>query len=62
MQNVTFMKHYQHFQKKRKENKWQLYRRQLWMYFYTEPLKLKNILQQIEEEYLKLKADDEVKC
>ncbi|KAJ8963109.1 hypothetical protein NQ318_018574 [Aromia moschata] len=34
-------------------NKWQNYRRQLWMYFYTDPQKLYFVLQQIEEEFKK---------
>ncbi|XP_018565896.1 uncharacterized protein LOC108906935 [Anoplophora glabripennis] len=32
-------------------DKWQNYRRQLWMYFYTDPKKMFLILQEIEEEF-----------
>nr|XP_023022170.1 MAR-binding filament-like protein 1-1 [Leptinotarsa decemlineata] len=38
---------------KRIPNKWQNYRRQLWMYFYVDPQKLKYILHQIEEAFAK---------
>ncbi|KAG5887555.1 hypothetical protein JTB14_002261 [Gonioctena quinquepunctata] len=41
---------------KRIPNKWQNYRRQLWMYFYAEPHRLKFILKQVEEEFAKSKV------